>query len=199
MQLHAAPPRPANPYPEEWTDLRCFEYLSALSLIRPVSNLIDRLGDDGDYILQHDFDCAVTIDGDRRVLTAPRGLVTDLTSVPPIFRLVVGRVGPWLEAAIIHDYLYVAWALIEGHGVRPRDRLFADRVMLLAMEAAAVRPWRRYVIYWGVRLFGGRAYRRAPRETAFADLGDSRLETPMVVPAAPVQSGTLSIPDPPNG
>ncbi|MBJ3764159.1 DUF1353 domain-containing protein [Maribius pontilimi] len=184
MQLRSAPPRAVNPYPDRWDAVVAFEYLSPLSLIRPVNNLLDRLGEDGDYVLQHDFDCAVTIDGERRMLSAPRGLVTDLTSVPVLLRFFVGRVGPWLEAAIIHDYLYVAWSFLPGHGPRAPDRLFADRVMLLAMEAAGVRAWRRLGIYWGLRLFGAGAYARADPDRAFADLGDPTLKTAFVVPRA---------------
>ncbi|WOI56545.1 DUF1353 domain-containing protein [Palleronia sp. LCG004] len=194
------PKRPAtNPYPDDWTQLTEFEYLSPLSLIRPVNNLVDRLGADGDYVLQHDFDCALHVDGELHVLTAPRGLVTDLTSVPPVFRLVVGRVGPWLEAAILHDYLYVAWAFLDRRGPRPNDRLFADRVMLLAMEAAGVRRWRRRIIYLALRWFGARSYGRADPETSFADLDAEELDPALIVPDAPGQSGTLSMPDPPSG
>ena len=77
----------------------------------------ERLGEDGDYILQHPFEADYEIDGDEwRRLTVPRGLITDLTSVPRPLRVFVGRVGPWLEAAIIHDYLYVAWQDVRGGG-----------------------------------------------------------------------------------
>lgn len=182
MERRDPPSCPVNPYPADWERVERFEYLSPLSLIRPVGNLIDRLGEDGDYILQHSFDCAVRIDGSRVMLSAPRGLITDLTSVPPFFRILVGRVGPWLEAAIIHDYLYIAWALLPERGPRERDRLFADRVMLLAMEAAGVRTWRRMGIYWGLRLFGAGPYRRADPDRAFADLEAEALETSFVLP-----------------
>lgn len=178
--MKQAPDRPVNPYPDGWSDLSGFEYLSALSLIRPLNTVQDRLGEDGDYILQHDFACAVSVDGDPTGLTAPRRMVTDLVSVPPVFRIFVGRVGPWLEAAILHDWLYVAWRLVPGRGARARDRLFADRVMLLAMERARVSAWRRLAIYGSLRIFGGAAYRRG--EARFADLGDSALDTAMVIP-----------------
>lgn len=180
MRMKDAPDQPVNPYPDAWRDLSSFEYLSALSLIRPLNTVQDRLGEDGDYILQHDFACAVSVDGDPTGLIAPRGMVTDLASVPLVFRVFVGRVGPWLEAAILHDWLYVAWRLVPGRGARARDRLFADRVMLLAMKRARVSAWRRLAIYGSLRLFGGVAYRRsAPR---FMELDHSALETAMVIP-----------------
>ena len=181
MLRHDTPSQMMNPYPDEWRVLGGFSYLAALSLIRPLNTVRNRLGEDGDYILQHDFDCCVTVDGEARVLTAPRGLITDLTSVPVLFRIFVGRVGPWLEAAILHDYLYVAWQLVPGRGVRARDRLFADRVMLLAMEAAGVGWVRRHMIYGALRLFGSRAYARMAANS-FADLEDPALERPLVIP-----------------
>jgi hypothetical protein len=175
MERHDHPARPANPYPDRWTTLSDFEYLSALSLIRPVNTVRERLGEDGEYILQHDFEVALGIDGDRRGITVPRGLITDLTSVPRVFRIFVGRVGPWLEAAILHDYLYIAWQDVPGLAPRPSDRLFADRVMLLAMEAAAVGRATRWAIYLCLRAFGGRAFRR--HETRrYAELEDQALE-----------------------
>ncbi len=86
----------ADPYPEAWKELSDFEYKSALSLIRPVNTVRDRMGEDGDYILNRDFDVCLSNDGQGHSITAPPGLVTDLTSVPPLFRSVIGRVGPRL-------------------------------------------------------------------------------------------------------
>lgn len=170
-----------NPYPDEWTMLTGFEYLSAMSLIRPLNTVRDRMGADGDYALHHDFACCVDVDGEALGLTAPRGMVTDLTSVPGPLRPFVGRVGPWLEAAVLHDWLYVAWRLVPGRGARPRDRLFADRVMLLAMKRAQVSRWRRWTIYAAVRLFGGPSYRSG--DIRFVDLGERAMSTALLIPA----------------
>ncbi|MCY4463595.1 MAG: DUF1353 domain-containing protein [Albidovulum sp.] len=70
-------------------------------------------------------------------LKVKRGFPTDLTSVPRPFRPFVGRVGPHLEASIIHDYLYVAWQI---GGLPPTDdmRRFSDEVMLAAMPASGM-------------------------------------------------------------
>lgn len=171
-----------NPYPGEWVDLSAFEYLSALSLIRPLGSVTKRLGEDADYVLARDFDVRLRVDGVEIVLSAPRALVTDLTSVPWAFRWIVGRVGPWLEAAVLHDYLYVAWQLVPGKAPTPRDRLFADRVMLLAMEAAEVGPLRRRLIYAATRAFGRAAFERR-RDRIFADLDAPAYDTPLVLPA----------------
>ncbi len=175
---------PLDPYPDrDAPDVTDVSYFSPLSLIRPPALLLDRMAEDGDYVVQRDYDLSLRIDGDVRVLTVPRGLITDLTSVPAPLRWVVGRVGPWLEAAIVHDYLYVAWRLIPGREPLARDRAFADLVMLRAMEAARVGALRRWIIYGAVRLFGGPAYRDR-RGPIFADLDSRAFDTPIVIPAA---------------
>ncbi|WP_375262750.1 DUF1353 domain-containing protein [Palleronia sp.] len=169
-----------NPYPDGPAELSSVRYLTALLLIRPQAQLLERLGEDGDYILARDYDVEVVVDGEPRTITAPRGLITDLTSVPWWLRWFVGRVGPWLEAAIIHDWLYVAWRVV-GHIPTETDRAFADRVMLLAMEAAGVKPVRRQAIYLAVRTFGGRPFLSEARPV-FADLDDEAYDVPMIVP-----------------
>ena len=158
---HDHPKRPMKPYPDAWEGIADFAYRSALMLTRPLNTVQSRLGPDADYVVGRDFEVDYRLEcGEVRRLVVPHGLITDLTSVPWPLRVFIGRVGPWLEAAILHDYLYIAWQDVPGLGPRPRDRLFADRLMLSAMEAAAV-PWlERHAIYWTVRLFGWPAYRR---------------------------------------
>ena len=173
----------ANPYPDRWARLGDFSYLTPLSLIRPPAALLTRMGEDGDYIVQHDYDVALRIDGESRTITVPRGLITDLTSVPWVFRWFVGRVGPWLEAAIVHDWLYVAWQVID-RSPTGRDRMFADQVMLEAMRAAGIGPLRRAAIYVAVRWFGGRAFARR-QDRIFADLESAVFDTPIVLPDVP--------------
>ena len=199
MQLYDHPARPVNPYPRDRAELSEFRYESALSLIRPKGSVEIRNGEDADYVLQHDFMVSVQIDGQRRALVVPRGLITDLTSVPRPLRIFVGRVGPWLEAAILHDYLYIAWQDVPGRGARRADRAFADRTMLLAMTAARVGWLARMSIYLFLRAFGAGVFRR-PNEKRYVDLSAAAL-----IPARAFtlpdrrQSGTLSMPDPPQG
>ena len=172
-----------DPYPGKFVAVSGVSYFRPLSLVRPPALLLDRIAEDGDYVVQHDYDISLVVDGDVRVITVPRGLITDLTSVPPVLRGLVGRVGPWLEAAIVHDFLYVAWQMLPEKAPEERDRAFADLVMLRAMEAARVGAVRRYLIYLSVRIFGGGAYRRC-REKLFVDLEDKVFETPIVIPTA---------------
>lgn len=169
------PDWPMNPYPEDWEEITAFAYRSALSLMRPLNVVRSRLGEDASYVLQHDFVVDYALDGrETRRIVVPRGMLTDLTSVPRLLRAFVGRVGPWLEAAILHDYLYIAWQDVPGRGPRSCDRLFADRMMLTAMEAAAVGPVERRAIYLAVRIFGADAFRRR-NEDRYVDIADRDL------------------------
>ncbi|WP_353192090.1 DUF1353 domain-containing protein [Pandoraea pnomenusa] len=75
----------------------------------------------------------------------PRGFVTDLASVPrlPIVYWLTG--GTSNEAAVVHDWLYTT---------KPVSRETADRVLREASAVTCVPTWRRWLMYWGVRLGG---------------------------------------------
>ena len=109
------------------------------------------------YIVAKDYIvCVELLDSEGKprklCLTVPRGTLTDLATVPRPFRLFVGRVGPHLEASIIHDYLYIAWQRL---GVPPTDkiRLYSDKVMLKAMLEAGM-GCKAFAIYLVIRCLG---------------------------------------------
>jgi Protein of unknown function (DUF1353) len=84
-------------------------------------------------------------------ITVPRGMHTDLASVPESLWSIVGPIGPHLEASIVHDYLYMAWTDFHGKA-RQDDWDFADEVFLAGMKASKVP--KRNIIYSAVRFFG---------------------------------------------
>ena len=89
------------------------------------------------YIVAQPYTARYTLNGKEERLTVPGGLLTDLASVPRPLRWYVGRVGPHLEAAILHDYLYVAWQFKKNDPTSERMmqmRRFADDLMLAAMR-----------------------------------------------------------------
>lgn len=131
-----------------------------LVLVRLKDTVTLRDGEDANYVVGEDYTVEIRVDGAVWGITVPRGLITDLTSVPAPLRIIASRVGPWLEAAIVHDYLYIAWQDVPGLTPRDRDRAFADLVMLRTMEAAKVGVVKRRLIYAAVRAFGGFAFRR---------------------------------------
>ncbi len=145
--------KPDSPYPASpnWKDISGFGYDSDLRVARRRAGLSCR-DREAQYIVAERYSVSFDLDHRRRTITVPRGMLSDLASVPRPFRWLVGRVGPHLEASIIHDYLYIAW---QRQNLPPDKhmRRFADRLMLIAMNAAGMRCKAR-LIYWAVRLFG---------------------------------------------
>lgn len=90
----------------------------------------------------------------NKVLEAPKGFVTDYASVPNdvLLRGLFGGIGD--EGAVVHDYLY------QTHLTSKTE---ADEVFLEAMKSLGVSWWRRYDMYWGVKLFGFPSYKSGPK------------------------------------
>jgi hypothetical protein len=149
-----------NPYPSPgWEEISDFEYLTPLRLYRDAKAVPMRDGEDAEYVVSDDYRVRYRLDGKPREITVPAGMLTDLASVPRVARWLVDRVGPHLEAAIVHDFLYIAWQDVAGgRGAREEDRRFADELMRVAMESAKVGATSRFVIHNAVRSFGGRAF-----------------------------------------
>ncbi len=84
-----------------------------------------------------------------RTFTVPIGFYTDFASVPRL-GIVYAMLGDCAhQPAVVHDWLYYA-ALV--------SRKTADRVLLEAMVDIGLPSWRRWPIYWGVRLGGWHAW-----------------------------------------
>jgi hypothetical protein len=89
----------------------------------------DLLGDDGKP-------CRVTV---------PEGFPTDLASIPRIFRLLIAvKNGKHRAPAIVHDWLCRLGLEF--------SRVTADKIFLEAMAVMGVPKWRRYAMYWAVRI-----------------------------------------------
>jgi hypothetical protein len=154
-----------NPYPANYDgeDIEDFEYLSPMVLRREVDAVKMRGGkDDADYIVGADYKVRFRIEGEsaKRTITVPRGMLTDLASVPRFAQSIVARVGPHLEASIVHDFLYVAWQDIAGATARRADWDFADELFRVAMKAAEVDLDQIVAIHGAVRFFGWPVYKR---------------------------------------
>lgn len=155
-----------SPYPQEpWTKITEFAYLTPLVLRREIEALLLRPDDgiDAEYIVAEPYRIGFRLDdGDERYVEVPAGFLTDLVSAPTIAALAgIRRVGPYLEATIVHDYLYVAWQYLEDEAdrePRDKDRLFADELYRAAMTAAKVPGSQVRLIYHAVRTFGRSTY-----------------------------------------
>jgi hypothetical protein len=181
-----------DPYPSGAVKITDFRYDSALILVRLKDAPARRGGKDADYLVGRPYLCAWQDQvGEWHKITVPAGMITDLTSVPWILQSVVGRVGPWLEASIVHDFLYLAWQDVAGKEAEDIDRRFADDLMKIAMKTAKVSAWRRTLIFTVVRLFGKMTYYQTD-EDRYVDLHDHAV-------TGQVCEGGLHLPEPDGG
>jgi hypothetical protein len=101
------------------------------------------------------------LDGTSRQVTVPKGMMTDLASVPRAAWSFINRVGPHLKSSIVHDFLYIAWQDVPGYSARDEDRKFSDELMLLGMKKANISWIKRNAIYSAVHIGGSGAYNGA--------------------------------------
>ena len=163
-----------NPYPAPgWNVIDDFVFVSDLRLLRLATPGTINLPREAQYILAQDYTVSFTLDGETRHLTVPAGTLTDLASVPRVARGYIGRVGPHLEAAIVHDFLYRAWRDLPD--VKPTSdmQLFADTVMLAGMRAAGMEI-KADVIYRSLRWFGKAAFFGEGIAPRYVNLNDIR-------------------------
>ena len=152
-------PPPKDPYP----NTKCakgkisnFEYKSDLKLKRFARGLKGVARKD-QYIVAAPYTVSFKLCKQKHCITVPKGMLTDLSSAPFPFNCVVGRVGPHLEATIVHDYLYVAWQDHPDCVASEANRRFADKLMLEGMKASGMRCMA-HLIYWATRMGGWGAF-----------------------------------------
>ena len=109
------------------------------------------------------YDC--DREGSGMSIIMPAGFVTDGASIPrPLWSLIGSPWGRYGKAAVLHDWLYQSAGkpvgLAFGVDMVVLQRKYADDVFLQAMEVLGVAPWRRNLMYWGVRTFGWLAWRK---------------------------------------
>lgn len=147
-----------TPYPSDWSKVSDFKYTADLYLARAREKILCGSGREAEYVVAADFTCQCLVDGEPWEIRVPKGMLTDLASVPPLWRIVVGRVGTHLEAAIVHDFLFVAWQDTLENGAKPhqRDFDFANEIMRHAMLASDVPPVPSWMIQTAVTSWVGR-------------------------------------------
>lgn len=79
-------------------------------------------------------------------LTIPKGFLTDGSSSPWYLRWLFPRIGDFLLAAVVHDYLYRTLDL--------RGKKFADKEMLVISNKMNKNKVDNYLRYFAVRVFG---------------------------------------------
>jgi hypothetical protein len=131
--------------------------------------------DEGDPIETADGRCVweviypltydVGVEGSGESITVPAGATTDLASIPR-FAWSIGFPpdGPWLKAAVVHDFLYRSNGNCSFGGrvyrtrMKPYSRKEADGVLREAMKVLGVGGFERFVIYEAVRVGGARGW-----------------------------------------
>ncbi len=109
------------------------------------------LADGKTWVILLPFSYDVTEENSNNTVEVEVGFQTDFASVPRLFWLILPRWGKYGNAAVIHDWLY--WE-------QSRSRKEADFIMFEAMGILDVPAFKRYPIYWGIRLFGDLAWFR---------------------------------------
>jgi hypothetical protein len=164
MARKTVTPKIENPYPLHYKGekIENFKYESSLVLIRDIDAVKMRGGkDDAEYIVGADYVVSFNFKGEvnNRTITVPKGMLTDLASVPRAAWALVAPVGPHLEASIVHDFLYIAWQDL-GRQPQSNDWEFADNVMHAGMVEAGVDKSQIAMIYAALRGFGWPVYKK---------------------------------------
>ncbi len=115
---------------------------------------VSPLGDGKNWILLEEFkyydDKVIGNQKEPYWVNVEAKFMTDFASVPPIFRSLVSKWGKHGNATVLHDYLY--WT-------QQCTRKEADNIFRDGMKVMNVRAWRRFLIYWAVRLGAWGAWR----------------------------------------
>jgi len=99
-----------------------------------------------------------TWEGD--LIVVPKGFITDFASVPriPVAYFLAGNTAH--QSATLHDYLYSKNNKYSSIYTR-KD---ADRILREAMQDEGIWWWRRWLMWAGVRGFGGVFYKKKLKE-----------------------------------
>ena len=98
-------------------------------------------------VCSHDF--CYQSDVAKRIFTVPVGFYTDFASVPRLGILYAMLGDTAHEPAVVHDWLYYTQIV---------SRETADNILFEAMGVIGMPWWRRYPIWWGVRVGGWYAW-----------------------------------------
>ena len=101
----------------------------------------------GHFTLMNSFDVSWKPQGRPRVVfTVKEGFETDLASIPRVFQSVIPVLGRHRQPAIAHDYCYC--------GNTDLSKKDTDLMFLDAMKSVGVGWFRRWAMYWAVRVGG---------------------------------------------
>ena len=97
------------------------------------------------------FDYHVGSKDSLRIVSVPKGFVTDLASVPRMFWIIFPPDGQYTKAAVIHDFCYFK---------RLFRRRTCDAIFYEAMGVLKVPLWKRWIMHKAVRVGGWVGWRK---------------------------------------
>jgi len=91
-------------------------------------------------------------------ITAKSGLKTDFASIPRLAWTLIGSpaMGRYTASSVIHDVLYMTESL---------SRKECDDLFLEMLEVDGVKWWRRYAMYYAVRIGGWYVWNKHTKES----------------------------------
>jgi len=88
------------------------------------------------------------------IVVVEKGFMTDGASVPRPFWNIIPPWGQYGQAAVVHDRMYTDLYVVHN-GVRETiTHKRADEIFLEAMGVLGVPAWKRYSMFYALRLFG---------------------------------------------
>jgi hypothetical protein len=93
----------------------------------------------------------IEFNGWEHTIVVKKGFKTDLVSIPLPLSLFAPPTGLWAYASIFHDFLY------KTHLTTQKE---ADEIFYKIMKDTGVKPYKRLLAYYAVRLFGWYGYNK---------------------------------------
>ena len=107
--------------------------------------------DEYKWMTFREFEYHVGSEDSNEVIKVPIGFITDFATVPRLFWIVLPPDGKYTQAAVLHDYLYY---------IGVYDRKKSDLIFLEAMGVLEVPDWKKYLMYYGVRVWSWISWNR---------------------------------------
>ncbi|MYJ94555.1 MAG: DUF1353 domain-containing protein [Proteobacteria bacterium] len=139
-----------NPYPSvKWKEVE-FQYLEDQNLL--LQRNASRVSHRALAVVCKNYEIHYTLDNGKYEgsIIVPATFITDGISIPKWATKLTGikRWGKGIEAAVVHDYLYVAWQYMgKKRGPKRKDKKFADELFRAGLLAAGVSKNKTCLMY----------------------------------------------------
>lgn len=121
--------------------MSAFQFISLLELQEFCPSGIPK---PNEWVVDQPLIALLSLPNGEKVIV-PRGYITDLASIPRVFRAIFNVNGLLRAPAVLHDWLYSSQRF---------TRAQSDAIFLQAMESRGIGRAERYAVYAAVRSFG---------------------------------------------